>query len=121
MATGSLRPIGQRARHRVRVYAAGPVVPDEDGGYAPSPQDRGEWNVEIRAATTADLERFAAGTVIAEASHVLIGRFHPDVVPDSVIVKHDYVSGADHTYRVAGVRNVQELGIETIAIVWEIL
>jgi Phage head-tail joining protein len=121
MATGALRPIGARARHRVQVYAAGPVVPDGDGGFTPSPQDRGEWNVEIRAATTADLERFASGTIIAQASHVLIGRFHPDVTAESVIVRHDYGTGVDHTYRVAGVRNVQELGVETIAIVEEVL
>lgn len=114
MALGSLRPIGAR-RHWVRVLAAGPVVGDGDGAPVPAPIDRGDWAVEIRAATTADLERYAAGTIIADATHILIGRYHPDVTPTSAL---DF---RGRTFHVAGVRTVQELDTETIAICREVL
>lgn len=54
--------------------------PDGDGGTvdvwtdAPPP-----WPIDVRPATVRDLERQAASTVVATATHVMHGRYRPDV------------------------------------------
>jgi SPP1 family predicted phage head-tail adaptor len=72
--------IGDRP-HRVTFQNPGPPVPDGDGGYLQSWTDLRPpalW-MKITAASAAALERVAAGTVIATATHLLTGPYHPQV------------------------------------------
>ena len=55
-----------------------------------------------------------AGERLADATHILVGRYHPDVTAESALVFRG------RTFHVAGVRTVQELDTETIAICREI-
>lgn len=57
------------------------TTPDGDGGYTQTWTDctPAEWKVSLTQATTADLERVAAGTVISTATHVIEGAWHPQV------------------------------------------
>jgi head-tail adaptor len=66
---------------RVRFQNPGPATPDGDGGYVESWIDcvPAEWKVSLTQATTASLERIAAGTVISTATHLVEGAFHPQV------------------------------------------
>lgn len=54
---------------------------DADGGYttAYGPAWPHEWDCWMAPATPRDLERFAGGTTIAQATHILRGRFHPAI------------------------------------------
>jgi head-tail adaptor len=58
---------------------------DADGGYTTTyvPSTPHEWHCRFAPATTRDFERFAGGTVTAQATHVLRGRFHPGMTTQS--------------------------------------
>jgi head-tail adaptor len=77
-------PIGSY-RHVVTVQNPGGSVPDGDGGYVEGWIDAvpPTLNVSITPATTADLERTTAGTVAATATHIVRGRWHPQITTSS--------------------------------------
>ena len=55
-------------------------VPDGDGGVTETSVDLPPpWPIDIRPATVRDLERQAAGTIVATATHVIHGRYRADV------------------------------------------
>lgn len=60
-------------------------VPDTDGGYTEGWGDAvpPTLNVSITPATAADLERTTAGTVAATATHIVRGRWHPEITTAS--------------------------------------
>jgi len=66
---------------RVRFQNPGPVTPDGDGSYVETWIDTSPaaWKVNVTQATTADLERLAAGTVISSATYIVEGKLHPQV------------------------------------------
>jgi len=68
-------------RHYVLFQQPGPPVQNSDGGYTQSWTDLtpAHWWVSIDPATTRDLERIAAGTVISTATHIVKGKYHPQV------------------------------------------
>ena len=66
------------------------------------------WFVSIEPATTPDLERVAAGTVISSASHLVRGDFHPGVTTESRMLFETQV------YAITGVVNVEMRGIQMI-------
>jgi len=74
-----------------------------------------ELSVEIKPATAKDLERVAAGTVIATASHIVTGPYHAGVSTKTRIVFGGRV------FQVVGVSNPEERNIETIAVCVELL
>jgi len=94
--------IGQY-RHVVRFETPGPPVPDGEGGTVESWTDLPPaWNVDIRPATVRDLERRAAGTIVASATHIVRGRYRDDVTIDDRIVFDG------RFFRIAGIANPEE-------------
>src|SRR5262245_46907989 len=91
----------------------GPPVPDGDGGYTTTPTDLAPSIVKahIAPATATDLERNAAGTSIATASHLITILYHPQVTTETVITYDDQKAGRTRTFSVTGVQNPEEANI----------
>lgn len=74
--------------HRVALFNPGNRVPDPDGGYDY------EWNpctppemfARIQAATSNELDRVAAGTVVTTATHIITIPFHPQVTTNTRVI-----------------------------------
>lgn len=83
---GSGGSIARRHR-RITLSAPGAAVPDGDGGYThtEAPLDPPAVFGYVRPATARDLERVAAGTVIAQASHVVTIPYHPGVTTQTTV------------------------------------
>lgn len=101
-------------RHRVLFQNPAAPVSDGDGGWTLTWADTvpGAWFVSIEPATARDLERVTAGTVISTASHIVKGRYHPQVTTKSRMVFNG------RTFSITGVANVEERSIfmELIAV-----
>jgi SPP1 family predicted phage head-tail adaptor len=102
-------------RHRVVFQNPGTPVPDGDGGFTQAWTDLADWYVSIRPATTRDLERIAAGTVIATATHIISGRYL-----DGVTTK-TRMTFAGRTFEVTGVANPEERNITMDLIAVEVV
>ena len=102
-------PIGAY-RHLVTFQNPAPVTPDGDGAWVESWVDctPATWHVSITPATQADLERLAAGTLISSASHVVRGRFHPDLSTLSRMLWNAEV------FAITGVVNVDMRSVDMI-------
>lgn len=111
-----LTPAGQR-RCYVSLTKPGPATPDGDGGYTqtPVPLQPGVVYAAIIPATARDLERVAAGTVIATSTHVIALPYHPGVTTQTVITY------AGRTFNVTGVANPEERSRETICTAVEVV
>jgi head-tail adaptor len=74
-------------RHRVTVEHP-TTTPTADGGFtdAFAPGDPPAWDCSITPASPRDLERFLGGTVTAQATHVLRGRYHAGLTTQARIV-----------------------------------
>jgi len=96
-------------RHLVTFQAPTTGV-DADGNYTQT------WTnlvpptgfVSIEPATTADLERVAAGTVISSASHLVRGDFHPGVTTETRMLLDTL------TFAITGVVNVEMRSVEMV-------
>ena len=86
----------------------GDPVPDGEGGYtqAYAPLDPPTWYVRMRPATARDAERMTAGTVITHVSHLVHGRFRPDVTTQARMICKG------HTYTITSVINLDERNTE---------
>jgi SPP1 family predicted phage head-tail adaptor len=74
------------------------TAPDGDGGVIETWVDLfPRWSVAIQPATVRDLERNAAGTTVATATHIVRGRYRPDVTVESRMIFDG------RTFRIAGV------------------
>lgn len=92
-------------RHRVTFQNPGAAVPDGDGGYTQTWTDLAEWYVSIQPASARDLERVAAGTVIATATHIIRGRYLAGVSTQTRMVFNG------RTFEITGVSNLEERNI----------
>lgn len=103
--------------HRVTLQNPGPSVPDGDGGFNQTWFDLAPaaMSAKIAPATAADLERVAAGTVIATASHIVTMPYHPQVTTQTRIIFNG------RTLFVKGVSNPEERNVETVAICQEVV
>jgi head-tail adaptor len=63
------------------------------------------WRVSIAPATARDLERVASGTVISTATHIVTGRYHPQVNTQTRMLFDG------RTFSINSVANLGELGI----------
>ena len=83
--------IGQY-RHRVTLEAPGDPVPDGEGGWTEgwAPLTPATWDCSIQAASQRDLESIGAGTVLAQATHLLKGRFHQGITTETRIHWDEY-------------------------------
>jgi SPP1 family predicted phage head-tail adaptor len=100
--------IGQY-RHRVTLEAPGDPVPDGDGGYTATwaPLDPPDWDCAIHPASRRALESIGAGTVTAQATHVVTGRYHPGITSTTRL------TFGTRTLEVVYVANRDERAIET--------
>lgn len=107
---------GQR-RHYVTLYSVSDPQPDGDGGFTtvPVPLDPSGMYASIDAASQRDLERVIAGTVMAEATHIVTMPYHPGVTTSTLIVFNG------RQLSVVGVSNPEERNIETIAVCSELV
>ena len=82
-------------------------VPDGDGGMTETWANLDPpWHVAITPATVRDLERQAGATTIATATHIIRGRYRPDVGVDAQMVFDG------RTFRIMGVANPLERKLE---------
>jgi hypothetical protein len=109
-------------RQVVTLSTPGAAVPDGDGGYTQTqdPLDPPEWRCAIESASAALAERSFSSTVIAQASQVLTGRFHPGITTSTQMVWTDR-AGVTHLANVVGVEDVEGAGVVTMALVSEVL
>lgn len=98
------------------------VSPDGDGGYvqAYTPLDPATWRCAIEKASTQAAERFFAGSVIAQSSYILTGRFHAGITTQTRMVWVDR-AGVTHTANVLDVVDTEGAGVELKALVSEIV
>ena len=93
-------------RHVVR-FQVGSTGPDGDGGTVETwiDLDPPLWDVAIIPATIRDLERETAGTIVASATHVIVGRYRGDITVECRML----FQGRE--FRITGVKNVDERGL----------
>jgi len=70
--------------HLVSLTKAGPTPDDPEGGYDETwiPLDPPTWYCAIREASARDLERISGGLTTQTATHLLRGRYHPQLGED---------------------------------------
>lgn len=113
---GMRTPVAARP-HRISLQNPGPAVSDGEGGFTQSWFDlvpAAVW-CSIVPATQRDLERLAAGTVIATASHVVTMPYHPQVTTQTRLTFNG------RTFYVKGVATPEERQIVTIALCQEVV
>ena len=91
-------------RHRGTFQDPTALVPDGEGGWIEgwADLDPPDWPVRITPATVRDLERVAAGTILSSATHVIEGRWRPDVSLKSRLLFEGRI------FHVTGINNVDE-------------
>jgi SPP1 family predicted phage head-tail adaptor len=93
--------------HRVTLQNPGPAVPTEDG-FTQSWTDLvpPTWTVSIERAAATDLERIAAGAVVASASHLIEGPYHAQVTTKTRVLFNG------RTFHVTAVINPGERNVD---------
>lgn len=111
---GAYRQIGS-------VYGTGTTSPDGDGGYIPrlEPLSPPEWRFAIEKATVSAGERHFGATVIAQATHILTGRFHAGITTKTQIVWVDR-AGVSHSVNVIDVEDPEGAGVLTVVAAAEV-
>ena len=79
-------------------------TPDGGGGWieAWTDLDPAQWDVSIVRATVRDLERVGSGTILTTATHIIEGRWRPDITLSSRLMFDG------RAFAVTGFDNVQE-------------
>jgi head-tail adaptor len=98
-------------RHVVALETPGPPELDDAGGYSETwaPLTPAVWHCAIDMATTADVERIGAGTILTSADVILRGRYHADLVAKGNAAR---VRFHDRVFEVASVHDREARGIE---------
>lgn len=111
-----------RLRQVVTLATPGTPVADGDGGWTQTdtPPDPAVWRCAIEGASVRAMERAFSGTVIAQASHILTGRYHPGITTETRMTWVDR-SGATHHANVLAVDDTAGAGIQTVALVSEVV
>jgi SPP1 family predicted phage head-tail adaptor len=70
--------------HLVELSKASATPDDPEGGYTQEyvPLDPAVWYCQITAATAQDLERVSGGLTTQQATHLIRGRYHPQLTAD---------------------------------------
>lgn len=115
LAIGELRQV---------VTLSNPSVtsPDGDGGYVQTftPLDPATWRCAIERASVQKAERFFGGSVLAQSSYILTGRFHPGITMRTQMVWVDR-AGVTHNATVLDLVDTEGAGVELKALVSEIV
>lgn len=103
-------------------------VPDGEGGFTMQwvQLNPAKWHCSITPATVRDLEREAAGTVIATASHIIAGRFHPQITVKTRLTKgsrdaQGKLTPGSREFNVSGVQNPEEKNESLVLMAEEIV
>jgi len=109
-------------RQVVTLSNPGTAVPDGEGGgtltYAPL--DPAQWRCSIEVASVRATERLFAATITAHATHIFTGRYHPGITTKTRLTWTDR-SGTTHVGEVLDVDDTEGAGVETVALVSEIV
>ncbi len=108
-------------RQVVTLSAPGAPVPDADGSYTQTytPLDPAMWRCAITPATPRPSETTPSGTVVAHATHVFSGRYHPGITSQTRLVWTD-TAGVVHTAEALDVEDRAGAGVETVVLATEI-
>ncbi len=100
----------------------GSPQPDGDGNFTQAMKalDPTPWRCAIAPASAKKDQSTVAGTVLAQSTHVLTGRFHSGITTRTVATWVDY-AGTTHTANVLGVEDTDGAGVETVVYVCEIV
>lgn len=104
-------PSGAR-RHTVHLTRPGTPVSDSDGSYTTAPVALVPATAlaAILPATVAEMERVAAGTLVASASHLIRLPYHPQITTQTTVTFNG------RFFEVVGVRNLEERNVELVLI-----
>lgn len=104
-------------RNVVTLANPGDPIPDPDGGWIASwaPLDPPDWDCSIQPATVRALESITAGTVLAQATHIIRGRHHPGITTET------RVTFEGRTLNVVYVTNRDERDLETDLVCAEVV
>lgn len=104
-------------RHRVTLGNPGDPVPDPDGGYTDTftPLDPPDWDCSIAQAAVRSLEALGAGSLVAQATHLIRGRYHPGITTQTRLTFNGRI------FSVLYVANVDERGIESALVCSELV
>lgn len=108
-------------RNLINVFNPGAPVSDGDGGFTLtySAAMQPTWWASIERAGQQKAARVFSDTTLSHATHLLQGRFHPQLITKSRVTWTDR-SSVLHTADVLDVDDVQGRGVETVALVSEI-
>ena len=111
-----------RLRQLVTLANPGAAVPDGDGGFTQTyaPLNPATWRASIEIASVRASERAFSGTVIAQASYILTGRYHPGITSQTRMTWVDR-AGETHTANVLDVDDPEGAGVQTVALVSEVV
>lgn len=107
-------PTGLR-QHQIMLQTPGSAAPDGLGGYVRTNAVLATVMAQVVPASARDLERVAANTVIATASHIVTFPYVAGVTTQTEILFKG------RTLYVRGVQNVNEADVELIAICEEVV
>ena len=104
-------------RHRVTLTNPGSPVPDPDGGWSetPVPLVPPTWDCSIEQASARTLESIGAGSVLAQATHLVRGRYHAGITTQT------RVTFGARVLSVLFVANRDERNIETDLVCAEVV
>ena len=96
-------------------------IADGDGAYGQSfvALDPETWRCAIEPASASSAERHFAGTVIAQATHIMRGRFHSGITENTRIQWTDR-AGRAHLANVIAVVDSEGAGVQTVVAAVEI-
>jgi len=106
-------------RNLVTVENPGPQVPDGEGGYTQSYVKDKPWRAAIQKATVRLSESRFSSTVLAHATHILIGRYHKGISTHSRLTWTDFGKRV-HVANVLDVNDLDGAGVESDVLVSEI-
>ena len=103
---------------RVALFAPGPPVPDDDGGYtevAVALAPPALW-ARVRPASARDIEQLVGGgTVLAQATHIVSVPYHPQISTQTTLVVEEHPRPARRLAVVfVGNTNERDAGLELV-------
>lgn len=109
-------------RQSAALFAPTAPVADGDGGFTQTyvALDPAGWRCSIERASVSSAERTFAQTVIAQATHVLRGRYHSGITVATRVQWTDR-AGAAHVADAIDVVDVEGAGVESAIAVAEVL